>query len=216
VGKRKIPALVLLFTTLVLASDKGFNPPPAAHASTYPAHESHDDEKVSIAIDPYDVPEKAAIFRVKYQAHGFLPVRVMVSNDSDKMLMLNDLIVEYITAKRNKLEPATTDDVYRRLSHLKRERSGPKIPLPIPIPRDRSPVSKEVRDAMEELSAAQFLTVPVSPHTTSSGFLFFDIDEIEVPEAGAHVYFSGMKLGGKQLFYFDIPLEDYLNKQPAK
>ncbi len=214
--KRKIPVLVVVFTTLVLGNDKGFSPPPAAHAATYPAHESHDDEKVSIAIDPFDVPEKAAIFRVKYQDHGLLPIRVMISNDSDKTLMLDDLKVEYITVKRNKLEPATKDDVYRRLVHLKHDPSKPKVPLPVPVPRDRSPISKDAREAMEELSAAQFVTVPVSPHSTNSGFLFFDIDEIEVPEAGAHVYFSGMKLGGKELFYFDIPLEDYLTKHPAK
>ena len=59
-----------------------------------------------------------------------------------------------------------------------------------------------------------FLTVPVMPHSTNSVFLFFDIAGIENPEAGAHLYLSGIKAGTQELFYFDIPLEKALSNQP--
>src|SRR5579864_1737459 len=98
----RILACVALLTTL-LFSEKRFNPPPAAHARTYPLHETHDDEKVTIAVDPYDAPDKASIFKTNYHEHGFFVVRLIISNDSDKTLMLDDVKVEYITAKREKL-----------------------------------------------------------------------------------------------------------------
>lgn len=217
VHTRSLLAVLLVLAAIALeAGDKkGFSPPPATHAKTYPAHESHNDEKVSIAIDPFDMADKATIFKANYKEHDFLPVRVIISNDGDKPLMLDDLIIEYITVNRHKLEPATKDDLYRRLARTGPRPDKPSVPLPIPLPKrgQKPAVSKEV---LAEIDDAQFLTFPVEPHSISSGFVFFDISGIETPEAGAHVYLSGMKAGGKELFYFDIPLEKYLNYQPVK
>lgn len=216
--KAPIPVILLLVAAVLAlqADTRRFSPPPAAHARTYPAHESHDDEKVSIAIDPFDMPDKAKIFRINYQEKGFLPIRLIISNDSDNYVMLNDLKIEYITAKRDKVEPATTDDIYRRVVHLKRNPSSPRAPSPIPLPRDRSPVSKDAKEAVDELDQAQFVPNPVDPHSLRSGFLFFDISGLDPPEAGAHIYLTGLKLGDKVLFYFDIPMEKYLSYQPGK
>jgi hypothetical protein len=66
VNPRRIAACVALCTTL-LFSEKHFSPPPAAHASTYALHETHSDEKVTIAADPCDTPGKAG----KNQARRF-------------------------------------------------------------------------------------------------------------------------------------------------
>ncbi|HLJ26143.1 MAG TPA: hypothetical protein VKY85_05495 [Candidatus Angelobacter sp.] len=208
---------LLMAAVLALRADtKPFAPPPAAHAKTYPAHESHDDEKVSVAIDPFDMPDKAKIFRINYQERGFLPIRLIISNDSDDYLMLTDLKIEYITVKRDRIEPATTDDIYRRVVRLKRNPSSPRVPMPIPLPRDRSPVTKDAREAVDELDQAQFVPNPVDPHSMRTGFLFFDITGLDTPEAGAHLYLTGFKMGKKELFYFDIPLEKYLSYQPGK
>src|SRR5579864_7847252 len=121
----RILACVALLTTL-LFSEKPFNPPPAAPARTYPLHETHDDEKVTIAVDPYDAPDKAKVFKVNYQNYSFFVVRLIISNDSEKTLMLDDLKVEYITAKREKLQPASDADIYRRL--VKPERADKSHP----------------------------------------------------------------------------------------
>lgn len=197
-----------------MGDDKPFNPPKATHAKTYPAVEVHDDERVSIAIDPFDMPEKAAIFRVNYKDHEILPVRVIISNDSDRTLMLSDLKVQYITVQRDKLEPATNDDLYRRLARAVKRPDKKGVQLPIPLPKKNKPaVATEV---MREIDDAMFTPVPVTAHSTYSGFMFFDIAGIDVPEAGAHLSLSGMKIDGKELFYFDIPLEKYLNYQPGK
>ena len=214
--KPRIPLVFLLLAAVLAlrADTKPFNPPPASHPRTYPAHESHDDEKVSIAIDPYDMPDKAKIFKINYQERGFLPIRLIIANDGDEYLMLNDLKILYITVKRDKIDPATTDDIYRRVIRLKRNPSSPRVPSPIPLPRDRSPVTKDAKIAMEELDQAQFLPHPIDPHSVRSGFLFFDITEVDPPEAGAHLYIAGLKAGGKELFYFDIPMEKYLTAPP--
>jgi len=206
----------LLAVALFAPGDKPFNPPKATHAKTYPAVETHEDEQVSVAIDPFDTAEKLAVFRVNFKEHGFLPVRIIVSNDSERMLILSDLTLEYVTARRDKLQPAVSDDLYRRLAKpIKRpDQKGPPLPIPIPLPQKNKPsVPVEV---MREINDAMFSPVPVPPHSTQSGFVFFDIAGIDNPEAGARINFAGMKIAGKELFYFDISLDKYLNPQPAK
>ena len=45
---------------------------PDAHpARTYPAHDEHPMEKVTVAVDPYDVEYKASIFTVDYREIRF-------------------------------------------------------------------------------------------------------------------------------------------------
>ncbi len=204
VRKNKIAAVVLLAATLAFKSDKGFNPPPAGPAATYPAHETHDEEKVSIAVDPFTSPERASIFKVKYRAYGFLPVRLIITNDGDSPLMLDAMKIELITGDREKLRPATREDIFRRISRPERAASRPKVQLPIPLPHEKDPVGKEARD---EVPMAMFSAVPVSPHSTNSGFLFFDLLNNSAAEDGAHLYISGIRAGTKELFYFDIPLQ---------
>jgi hypothetical protein len=207
VRRLQIPvwALLLSACVLALAGDKGFNPPPATHAAGYPLHETHDDEKVSIAIDPYDTPDKDLVFKVKYRGYGLLPIRVIISNDSDKPLMLDNVKIVWVTGQRTKLDPATREDIYRRISQPSKAAGRPTVRLPIPGPRKQpTSISKE---AMDEIGSAMFVTVPVTPHSTNSGFLFFDVMDVENPEGAAHVYISGIRVGSKEIFYFDIPLE---------
>jgi hypothetical protein len=213
VKTKKTAILILALSTTVLCSDKGFNPPPAAHAKTYLAHESHDDEKVSIAIDPYDIAEKASIFKVRYKDYGFLPIRLIISNDGDKPLMLDNIKIEFITEQREKIQPASQDDIFRRIARPEKVGNRPKVQLPIPLPRDNKPIKAEAR---EEVDSALFVTVPIMPHSSHNGFLFFDVAGITAPESGAHLAISGIRAGRQELFYFDIPLEKYLNAPGPK
>jgi hypothetical protein len=216
VKARFLLALATLALVPVLRADnKRFSPPPASAAAAYPAHESHDDEKLSIAVDPFDTTEKAKIFKIKYRQKGFLPIRLIISNDGDNYLLLDDLKIQYITQRRDKIEPATTDDIYRRVVHL---RNPKDVEIPVPFPRRPSapPVSKEGAVVQEELEQAQFALFPVDPHSVRAGFLFFDINGLDKPEIDAHVYITGIKASGKELFYFDIPLEKYLDSSNSK
>jgi hypothetical protein len=198
----RIAACIALLTSLVF-SERHFNPPPAAHASTYALHETHKDEEVTIAVEPY-TQQSSGVFKENYWEHGLFPIRLLISNDSDQTLMLQDVKIEYITARREKLQPATNDDIYRKFVRPNRaDKSHPGMHLPFPVGKKRVPISK---DAQEEYESAQFAPVPVTPHSTHQGYLFFDMQG-EAPEPGARLYISGIKAGTKELFYFELPLD---------
>jgi hypothetical protein len=207
----RVTICMVLLTTL-LFGEKRFNPPPAAHANTYALHEAHKDENVTIAVEPYSQEDTKRVFKANYWEHGLYPVRLLISNDSDQTLMLDSLKIEYITAKRDKLQPATNADIYRMLVRPNRaDQSHPGMHLPFPVGKKKEAISK---DTQEEYESAQFLTVPVTPHATHSGYLFFDMQG-EPPEPGAHLYISGIKAGFKELFYFEIPMDKPADNAPA-
>jgi hypothetical protein len=195
----------LLLAGLVFAGDKGFAPPRAQPAQTYPAHEVHTDEKVAIGLDLYSTDAKATIFKVKYKDYDLLPVRLIISNDGDKPLMLDHMKIELITVHKEKVPPAVRDDILRKLARPEKVMNRPKVRLPIPVPHDNKPIS---RDAREEIDSAMFVNVPVSPHSTISGFLFFDVSGIDNAQEQAHIYISGIRAGSQELFYFDILVDD--------
>lgn len=209
-----VATLVLLLCLAAMAA-KDFVMPSAQPARTYPAHDEHSQEKVTIAVDPYDMGDKAQIFSTDYRRYGYLPVFFIVTNDGDQPVSLSGMKAELITVKRAKLSPATNDDLMRRMSNP-RPKTGPS-PLPIPIPgsKVKGAVSSKTR---EEIEQAQFGARAVEPHSTAAGFLFFDISDIASPAlAGANFYLSGVRdAGGTELMYFEISMEKYLSAPQAK
>src|SRR5579863_9484910 len=97
-----------LWCVPLLLASKTFVKPAARAAINYPAHDFHRDEKVAIAADPYDTPEKARIFTINFADHGFLPVFFIVTNDSDQPISIAHMDVTLITANHSKLTPITT------------------------------------------------------------------------------------------------------------
>jgi hypothetical protein len=96
--------------------------------------------------------------------------------------------------------------VYRRLSRP--STSGKASPLPWPT-KVKGAVSQKTKD---EIERAQFAAKAVEPHSTQSGFMFFDVSDIAAPLAGAHFYLTGVNdAKGNELMYFEISLDKYLN-----
>lgn len=204
-------AVAILLCCLCLAA-KEFVKPVAKPANTYAAHDEHPNEKTAVAIDPYDMPDKAQIFSVNYRDQGLLPVFLIITNNGDHPISLGNMKAELVTVNRAKLSPATTDDLYRRLSHP--SRSDARSPLPFPGKKVKGAISKQ---ALDEINAAQFSARAVEPHGTQSGFLFFDVSGISTPLAGANFYLTDVQdAGGSELMYFEIPLEKYLSAPAAK
>jgi hypothetical protein len=204
-GKRISSALFLFSLLLLLClaafAAKEFVKPEAKPAGTYLAHDEHTDEKVAVGIDPYDAPEKAQIFTVKWADEGYLPVFLVITNDGDQPVSLASVQVQFITTRRDKISSATNDDLYRRLSHIN---TGRVYPLPIPQ-KIKGAVGKK---ALDEIDRAQFSAKAVEPHSTQSGFVFFDISGISSPMPGAHIYVTGVRdAKGSELLYFEIPLQ---------
>jgi len=198
---------------LVCLAAKEFVLPQAQPAKTYPAHDEHPLERVAVAVDPYDLADKAKIFSVQYSEIGFIPIFVVVTNDGDQPVELAGMKAQLVTVNRTKMSPATVDDIYRRLSRP--STSASPSPLPFPRKKVKGGVGKQ---AMEEIQSAQFGARAVEPHSTQSGFLFFDVSGISTPLAGAHFYLTGVRdSNGDELMYFEIPLENYLSApQPTK
>lgn len=194
--------LMFLFCAgLLLAKD--FVKPAAKPASTYPLHDQHSDEAVAVGVDPYDNAEKAQIFTVKWNEEGFLPIFLIVTNDGDQPISLAAMQAQLITAHRDKLSAASNDELYRRLAHV--NATGPKYPLPFPRTKVKGAVGKK---ALDEMDAAQFTGKAVEPHSTQSGFVFFDVTGISSPLAGARFYLTGLRdTKGGELLYFEIPFQ---------
>jgi hypothetical protein len=191
--------------TAALAA-KNFVKPVAHPARTYPAHDDHAMEKVAIAADPYDAPDKANIFSVNFREHGFLPVFFVVTNDGDQPISIASMDVKLMTANRSKLTPTSPDDIYRRLANPQARTTNP---LPLPRKKVKGTISQK---EMDEIESSQFAAKAVEPHSTQSGFLFFDVAGISAPLAGAHIYVTGVAdAKGTELMYFEIPMEKYVS-----
>jgi hypothetical protein len=188
---------------------KEFVMPTARPARTYPAHDDHSTEKVVVAVDPYDVEDKASIFSVNYRNYGYLPVFFVITNDGDRPVSLVGMKAQLNTKDRSKLFPSTTDDLVRRLSHPTRNDRQNTLPIPLPKKEVKGGVSRKTWDEIEQ---AQFGAKAVEPHSTARGFLFFDIEGISHPLAGANFYLMGVHdAQGNELMYFEIPMEKYLS-----
>jgi hypothetical protein len=202
-------AAIAMFPSLAFAA-KGFAMPPALPAKSYPAHDQHPLEVITVAVDPYDLADKANIFSVHYSEIGFLPLFVVITNDGDQPVELSGMKAQLVTANRAKLSPAVDEDIARRLARPSAKTS--RYPLPFPTKKVKGGLNKE---AMAEIQNAQFVAKAVEPHSTQVGFLFFDVSGISVPLAGAHFYLTGVRdANGNELMYFEVPLEKYLTAPP--
>ena len=191
----------------VLLAAKQFVQPAVHPAQAFAASDDHKDEQVAVALDPYDTQDKAEIFSVDYRSMGLLPVRLIITNDSDRPISLTQMKPTLVTVNRTKLSPLAPDDIFRRISRP--EPTERKLPLPIPQGKKiKGGVKQQVHD---EVEAAHFSAEAVEPHSTRAGFLFFDVQDISTPLAGAHFYLTGVRNEqGNELMYFEIPLEKYL------
>jgi hypothetical protein len=183
---------------------KEFTMPKTKPAAAYPAHDYHSNEKVTVALDPYNTPEKMKIFVVNYRELDLLPVLMVITNDSDSPISLTDIKAQLVTGDGTKLSPATEDDVYRRVSHP--SASGARVPLPFPTGgRVKGGVNTK---EWTEITNAQFKAKAVEPRGSQAGFLFFDISDVQNPLQGATFYLTRVHDGsGNDLMYFEVPLD---------
>ena len=208
---RRLRPLTLLALTATLAAhaDKPRKVPPPLPAAQYAAHDTHPAERVTIAADPGNTPQTAPDTRLDYLAHGFLPIRVIVTNDSDQPINLDDARIMLITADNYSENAATDDDLQRRLFEMKQVK-GSKIPLPAPLP----PITHHPRPVDQKIVADDvdfgFKTTTIAPHTTVAGWLFYDTHDLDAPILkGATLELRKVRWASsnKPLDTFDIPLQ---------
>ncbi len=196
-------SLAVALPSLLLWASKDFVPPRAQNANTYALKDAHPNEKVTAALDVYDTSPKDDIFLTHYNQEGILPVLLVITNDGDQPITVQNMRAELVTARRTKLEALNTDDVFRRVAHIKGS-STPQRVGPITLGGTKN---KKAQKQYQEILSARFAAEAVEPHTTKSGFLFFDISGISQPVEGAHIYLTRIRdAGGNELMYFEIPL----------
>jgi|SRR5271166_548037 len=208
-GFRSRWILVVVVLSLVSVAElwafKDFVMPKAENASTYPSKDSESNAKITVAIDLYSSAPKDEIFNTHYVQEGILPAFLVITNDGDKPISVTKMSAELVTAARAKLEALTADDVLRRVAHVNASSTNPGHAGSIPIPFGNK--NKKAQQQLDEINRARFSAYAVEPHSTQSGFLFFDIQDVRNPTQGAHIFLSGVRdAGGNELMYFDIPV----------
>ena len=217
--RRAVPVILAcsLLVVIPLWAFKDFVMPHAENAATYPSKDAHPSEKITVAIEVYDTAPKDEIFSTHYVQQGILPVFLVITNDSDKPISVTKLHAQLITANRSKLDGLGVEDVMRRVGHVNASSTSPGRVTPFPIPGAGGNKNKKAQQQLEELNRAKFSAFAVEPHSTQSGFLFFDIEDILNPVKGAHIYLTGVRdAGGTEMMYFDIPVLPRGSTVPGK
>ncbi len=222
----QIPLLVVTTTCLLainsVASDKPRKAPPAKPANQYAAFDAHPKEQVTVAAEPCDDRRDCDFFRLPYIQHGFIPVRVIFTNDSDTALSLDDARIQFISVNNDKIPAATDDDIQRRLFSTQNIK-GRKVPLPAPLPpitlHDK-PVDKQITEDEKDFG---FNGTTVNAHSTLAGYLFYDVRELnDYPLKGAELFVKmvytlpGKDGNKKELFDFNIPFDKWLAAQSGE
>jgi hypothetical protein len=206
-------ALIFWLGTPATAADH--SPPPVQPATTFPAVEVHSDEQVAIAIEPYDTKERESIFRVNYIEHGVMPVRIIVTNMGDRPISLRDARILFVTASGDRIQAAEPEDVERLMT--RKERQGTKIPMPGPIPPIHTKPKGSDSQIEQDFNTFEYSALAVEPHTTRAGFLFYVVEGLSHPLDGAKLYLRTIRnADGKELFYFEIPFNKYLQSKSAQ
>jgi hypothetical protein len=206
--------IVSLFLPSLLPARAEKAASPAGVATSYPAFDQHANEQVAIAADPYNTPDKASLFKFKYLQYGFMPIRIIVTNNGDKPISLNDARINFITAAGDKVPAAEPEDIERRIGGVKRPDSGYKLPGPLPRIGNKSGTKNKDVDA--DFKKFEYSAVTVDAHTTQAGFLFYDVEGLGNPLVGAKLNLRMLRSAdGKELFYFEIPFDKYLATQGA-
>jgi hypothetical protein len=197
------------------AAAKDHVPPPVQPATSFAAVETHDNEKVAIAAEPYDTKEKESIFRVDYLSHGVMPIRLIVTNNGNRPISLRDARILFQTAAGDRIQAAEPEDVERLMT--RHEREGGKIPLPGPLPPIKLKPKGSNKEIEADFNTFEYGALVVEPHTTQAGFLFYDVSELDHPLRGAKLHLRKLRdADGNELYYFEIPFDKYLQSKSGQ
>lgn len=171
-------------------------------AEAYPNRQTN--EKVVIAAEPYDSPEKAkaAFGKVNPNQFGVLPVLIVIHNGNPRALDLHQMRIEYITPDRKRVEATPAKDVRYLRSPGRPPVAGPEPPRRGPLPTGRG----GKRNPLDtwEIEGRAFAPKMLPAGESAHGFFYFQTR----PRPGSRIYITGLREAGTQreLLYFEIQL----------
>lgn len=190
---------LFLSITAAFAADKETTVFRAEPATSYGHHQS--DGAITIGVDPFQTPEKekTAFGKLDLYQYGVLPVLVVIQNDGKQAIRLDNLKVEYVGPNRNHVEATPANEV--------RYLRGPDRPPVIPGPTGNPLPGKLKKNPLNawEVEGRAFTARMLPPGQSASGFFYFQTGL----QRGSTVYVNGLTEAatGKELLYFEIPLE---------
>lgn len=216
------PLLLILLCALLFprgARSQNQSAPPADEAMSLRTRDAH--QNLTIVADPYLSAQryKKEVFGKKspYEA-GIIAIDVFLKNDNDLPIRVNPETMELVVSQpgrdRQRLGSLTPEDVAdRTLVNINPKISGPSR-FPFPIPSNGSKHTKEWNEMTSTLRAIALGTDLVGPHSTTHGFLFFDVNHDVGAVHYSHLYIPDLTFmtTNKALFFFEIDLAD----APAK
>ena len=194
------------------ASDKPRKPVPASPANEYPLHDT--ENGITIAAEPGDTAETRPNTRLDYFHHGFMPVRVIVTNNTDQPVSLDDARILFIASDGYTRNAATDDELERRM-FSKKYSDGTKIPMPAPIPSITIHHPGIDKVILEDDTDFGFATTTVAPHATVAGYLFYDTRDMDDPvldKATLELRKVRWASTNKEMQAFQIPLKPTAEK----
>ena len=198
-----IAALVILISRALYAQKKDvarFAPGPASSF-----HSKQTNDNVTVAAEAYDTDELAqtAFGKLNPYQYGVLPILVIIQNDTGQALRLENLTVELIDAANRHVEatPASEVQYINGPSRPSATAGTGGAPLPIPHKKHKNPLGAW------EIEGRAFAPKMLPPQESANGFFYFQARILP----GAHLYLTGIQqaASGKELFYFEVPLETH-------
>ena len=195
--------LILLTSIAAFAADKdhsGFEPRPVMD---YPNHQTSGPVTVAASAFETDDQARPAFGKVNPYKLGFLPVLVVIRNDSKDAIRADRIRAEYIGPDRSRIEDTPASDL-KYNGGVREPRVGAPNPLPGGLPRIRGPKKSPL--AEWEIEGRAFSAKMIPPGETASGFFYFQTGH----RSGSKVYLSGLKnaVTGEDILYFELPLEN--------
>jgi hypothetical protein len=183
------------------------SPAEPKEATLYPAFDTHPAEHVSIAAEPYDTAAKNSLFHVDYLAYNVMPIRIIVTNSGNTPISLANARIDFISSTGDKIPAADPEDVERKIDRPANPGKAVQVG-PIKLGGKGKSKDKQIK---EDFDTHEYGAIAVEPHTTRTGFLFYDLGDVRDPLRGAHLELRRLRAAdGKELFAFEVPFDKYL------
>jgi hypothetical protein len=197
-GRKSVLLLLGLVASISTApgldKDKKFSPPPLESITGKTTNDG-----VTVAAVPFTTDEQAktAFGKVNPYEHGVLPVLMVIQNGSNKAVKLEHMKLEYIDRSRERIESTPASDV--------KYSKGPRKPTIGPGPIPGINIKKKNPLAAEEIEMRGWAAKMLPPGESAHGFVYFQTGH----RPGAKLYVTGLEDAGsgKELFYFEVPLD---------
>ncbi len=178
------------------AGQTGFRP---GKPADYPSYQKAGALEVAAVKYESDEETRTVFGKANPNEFGVLPVLLIFENKGKETIMLDRMKIRY-EFRGNQVEPVPASDLPYLTGGPKRPNTGPRYPVPIPLPKKKNPL------AGVEFETRAFSAKTILPGEAVHGFVYFEVRH----QRNAFIYLTGIREGGpggKDLFFIEVPLD---------